>query len=329
MGYYDNYDDYQRYLKDYNNSQQGGQWARNILGGPIGWIMNATGKRNAFENTIHEGLYGGIAFEEMNDRDVYESMQPGDWDAFNKMSNEERRAFMVKRKAEVGKQKSVESEQQAAADKEKENAAQRDKFRNDQIARLDAFAKEMGMPVEQLMQTDAYAKALRDQTYAQSAQGAANSGLGYGGMSAMNADQTTKNALLGYQMQRQQAGAQATQQAFNMMSQVENDAEGRRRYEQDMNMQLQAAQQQAQMRNYAEQQGKKQGLYSMAGGIIGGMYGGPTGAAFGSQLGSGLAGSTSQPYQATGYKYPTGTSARGSGGLYGNSGNSGGYRPIG
>lgn len=311
----------------YDDSSRGFQAA---FGGPIGWYEAATGRKNDLENWTRNNIFGQYDYSgAMNDKDVYESMNEDDWKSFNRSNAEEQAAFVKQRKSEIAPQLAAKQKAAEAEAARQKNEAERGQFQTDMIKRLDSFAKEMGMSVDQLMQTDSYAKALSQQTYANSAQSAYGSGLGYGGISAMNADQTTKNALLGYQMQRQQAGAAATQNAFGMMETMGQDAENRRRYEQGLDLQLQGAQQQAQMANYQQQQQQKAGLYSLAGGVIGGMYGGPTGAAFGSQLGGGLAGATSTPYQARGFNYPSNTGNYGSYGSGGGVGGGGGYKPMG
>lgn len=307
-----------------NGSDTGRRVMAGILGGPIGWYEAATGKKVLTNEAMK--LFGiKPTYAEMNDEDVFNSMSPGDWDEFNKMNDEERRDFVKSRKAKIG----PELEAKREADRKRIEAEAKQKDFDDQrtkiIAKVQAFADEMGMPIEQLMQKDEFAKALNKNTYSQAMGAAANRGLGLGGLSMTNADQATKNALIGYQMQRQQAGQNALGNAYGMLSQMGGESENARRYEQGLNLQLQQASEAAQQRAHAEGLGQRQSLFGLAGGALGAYFGGPTGATMGYNLGSSIGGSTYNTYQPKGYTYPN-VAGRGSGGAGGAVGGVGGVK---
>lgn len=215
-----------------------------------------------------------------------------------------------------------------AAQRDKDAAAQKqadfDNQRQKIMAKVQAFADEMNMPVDQLLQNDEFAKSLRDMTYGRSSDQALAAGAGIGGMSANNADLNAKRALLGYQFQRQQAGQQALGNAYNMLSGMAGESENARRYEQGLNLELQQAAAAAQQQQYAQRQAQMGQALGAVGMGLGYAYGGAAGAQAGGQLGSSLGGLAAGPYKPYQFKYPS-VGGRGSGGLggtkYGNYGN--------
>lgn len=181
------------------------------------------------------------------------------------------------------------------------------------LAKVQAFADEMNMPVDQLLKNDDFARSLRDMTYGQSSDQALVAGAGAGGLSAINSDLNTKRALLGYQMQRQQMGQSALQSAYAGLTGISGEMENTRRYEQDLNMQFQQAQAAAQQQAYAQKQGQYGQILGAVGAGVGAYYGGAAGAAAGGQIGSSLGGLAAGQYKPYQYKYPS-VGARGSGG---------------
>lgn len=315
------WDEYKKYLKKYGGggregAMMGQNVARGIFGGPVGWAEIAQGK--GFLGGSDP--FSGSTVSDLMTEDIYNSMSPEEWAYFAKMNGQEQADFIAGKQRELKQYGANKSKADAELASQAAEKAKRDKFQGEMIQRLDAFAKEMGMSVDQLMKTDDYAKALNQSTYARTAADMYGSGVGMSGMGTAQADINTKNALLGYQMQRQQAGAAATQNAFSMMGAMSGSEEERRRYEQGMNLQLQGAAEAARMRNYSEGLARQQQQGALLGGIAGYVIGGPTGASFGSQLGGGIAGSNYKPYQAASYQYPTG--ATGSNSNYG-------YKPLG
>lgn len=264
---------------------------------------------------------GGTGFHPDMDEDTYNSMSPEEWAQFRKMNDSQQTAFIVQRKRDIA---SGKVEVAANKDLESKRAA-REGQQEALIKKVQAFADEMGMPIAKLMQRDDFAKALNNVTYQNSMGNAMNTGAGGGGLSQANADQATKNALLGYQFQRQQAGQNALSGAFNMIGNQMQDAEGLRRYNQGMNLQMQEANAMRQAQQYQQGLGRQQSTFGLIGGIAGGALGayagGPTGAAAGFQagqgLGSALGGATYGSYQPYKYRYPSG-SGGGKGGLGGN-----------
>ncbi len=189
-----------------------------------------------------------------------------------------------------------------------------DRKRKDIIAKVQAFADEMGMPVSELMKNDDFAKELSKATMGGQMTEAANRGLGLGGISMANADEATKRALIGYQSQRQQAGQNALSNAYNMISGMKGESTALERYNQNLDLQMQQARAAAEQQQAAQRAQMLGTLGSVAGGAIGYGLGGTQGASFGSQLGGGLgsvAGTAGyKPYQ---YTYPS-TKTGGSGG---------------
>lgn len=311
--------DYQRYVKDAWTNQwarRGGeQVARGLLGGPVGWYELASGKSLLGGNDP----FNGTTINRNMTEDVYNAMTPQEWQAFAKMSDDEQANFISSKSREVAKGKSQQDaadKAQAALDKQRSD---REAAQADLIKKVQAFADEMNMPIDQLMQKDGFAQALRNTTYQNSMGNAMNTGAGAGGLSQANADQTTKNALLGYQFQRQQAGQQALGNAFNMIGQQNATAEDIARYNQNMNLQMQALQAQRQAADYQQGLSRSGGTLGLVGAGLGAYFGGAAGAQAGYQIGSGIGQQnyqTSNPYQAYRYTYPSSTRGGGLGGSY-------------
>lgn len=321
MPLYDDYKSYQNQAK-YDDVRRGGgalagqgkaQWqdaAAAALGGPIGWYEAATGKK-VLSNQIH-GLFGDqAAYQEMNDEEVFKSMSPQDWEAFNKMSPGERLSFVTSRRTQIAVGKAPKPGEQEAANKEK----QFQEWKMQKMRDLDAFSKQMGMSVQDLIKAgDAGVQAAGANATSQAGAAAYGAGLTGGGVSAMNTQRAVTDAQQRYQMGRQQLGLQATNDLLGQMGQMGRENEDIRRYEQSMNLNLQNAQEQARQRNYAEGMGRQQSMFGLAGGVIGGVYGGPQGAAMGYNIGSGVGGMAYQPYTARAPQYPSGQRPQGLGG---------------
>lgn len=186
--------------QDYQNQMNGtGNTARDVgqafLAPGISWIADATGNSQTVNNaTDFAGLWKNSVENKDMTQEVYNSMTPAEWDAFQKMDGGGQSSFIQSRKQQI-------SSQQPALDAQ-----------NKMKAQLQAFADEMNMPVDQLLKNDAFAQALNKSTYGNAMSNAAGRGLGPGGISTANADLTSKQALLGYQMQRQQQGLGALSQ---------------------------------------------------------------------------------------------------------------------
>lgn len=315
------YQEYQKQLEQHrkNNYGKSGQdFVRGLFGGPVGWYELASGKSLLGQNDP----FAGSTLSDSMDEEVYNSMSPDEWARFAKMSREEQAAFFDSRKREIA---AVMPELQKKAKAEKELAdkrSARETAQDDLIKKVQAFADEMNMPIDQLMQKDEFAQALNKQSYQNAMGRALNTGAGMGGLSQVNADQATKNALLGYQMQRKSMGQQAMGQAFGMLQNQNVWAEDIARYNQGLDFQMQEAEAMRRMQEYQQGMGQAQGMAGMIGGIAGAIYGGPSGAAMGQQIGSNLGGmryQSNNPYQSYKFTYPsTSRKPSGSGGLGGN-----------
>lgn len=299
MGY-NSYEDYRKGVEQGRTSETGQRLLAGIFGGPIGWYEAATGK-NVVTNEAAKLLGDTPAYEEMNDEDVYNSMSPADWDSFGKMNDKERASFVAQRKKQI--QPDIEAQKKRAEQEAKQAAF--DDQRQKIIAKVQAFADEMNMPVDELLKRDDFAKALNQTVMAQASQQGSNRGFGVGGISAANADEATKRALIGYQMQRQTAGQDALSKAHYMLSGMAGEAENARRYEQGLDLQLQQANEAMRQRQYAEGLGQRQTMMGLIGTGVGAYFGGPTGAAIGGQLGSSIGGYTYGQYNPQAYKYPS------------------------
>lgn len=293
--------------------------AKVILGGPIGWYEAATGHSVLGENDP----WSGTTMNPNMTEDVYNSMTPEEWAHFAHGSQQEQDDFIKSRQSELRDPNSPANQQKAAqakADKEEaarqKAASDREAAQTELINKVKAFADEMNMPVDQLMQKDEFAQALNRVTYQDTMGSAMARGAGTGGLSQANADQATKNALLGYQFQRQQAGQQAYNQAYGMLANQSNTAEDIARYNQGMNLQMQGLQAQQQYQQYQQNLQRSGGMLGMIGAGVGAYFGGPAGMAAGYQIGSGVGQQNylnQHPY--TPYKYSYPSSGRPLGGL--------------
>lgn len=242
-----NWADYQAQLNGGGNTER--DIAQGILAPGISWIAQATGNAQTVNNATD---FGGIFHNSIENKDmtqdVYNSMSQSDWDAFRKMGSGQQSSFIQGRAQQIAQQKPFKTAQ--------------DKM----IAQLQSFADEMNMPVDQLLKQDAFAKMLHGTTIAQGVQQGRGAGLGIGGYSQNAANASASKALLGYQMQRQQAGNQALSQINDIYNQ-----------QQGMQLSTNALNQQAN-NNYQAQQAANQQK------VIGGLtaaFGGGAGAAFG------------------------------------------------
>lgn len=323
--------DYQKQLN--NQGSMGGNTGRDVLrgfiGGPVGWGEIAGGQ------SALTGLFGmddplggmGTSLSKDMSEDVYNSMSDGEWNHFRSLGTGAQQAFIQQRQREIRDPNSQYNLQQADRKKQsdaeaalKVKADARGAAQDDLVKKVQAFADEMNMPVSELMQKDDFAQALNKVTYQNSVGKSLNTGAAGGGLSTANADQATKNALLGYQFQRQQVGNQARNEAFGMLSNQNAAAEDISRYNQGMNLQMQSLQAQSQAQQYQQNLSRSGQTLGMIGGVIGGIYGGAAGAGAGYNLGSGLGQSqyqSSNPYKPYQYSYPSSSRGGGGGSGYG------------
>lgn len=296
---------YQDYVNSKNNAGQWAQGAFNTLSNPFSNLFG----NNAAANNSPDGLgtftnplglnftggEGGWNQDLANNPAVFKSMTDADWAAFSKMSSADQSAFVKTRAAQLPTDGQISNQQMI-------------------INQVEQFAQQMNMPVDQLLKNDSFAQALNASTYENAQKSALGSGLGAGGISQQNADLASKQALLGYQMQRQQAGQQALNTAFNMNT-----------TQQQVNLQLQQLTAASQAQQFAQGQAQAGNTLGIVGGVVGGIYGGPTGAAAGQKLGSGLGSASYGSYTPYSYSNPQSYSAGGfTGGGSPSSSNTGG-----
>lgn len=298
----------------------GEDFFRGLVGGPAGWVEVGTNNRGI--------KFDGTTLSDYMTEDVYNTLTPEEWAAFAQKSDAEQQQFIQARRRaimmnQVNKAASDRDPNgpQAKARAEADRQAKYQKWRDDTNTRLDAFSKEMGMSVDELVaRGDVGMNAARSNAANQAGMAARGAGLTGGGVSNMNTTRAITDASLGYQSQRQAMGLQATQAlAGGLQNQYMND-EDRRRYEQGINMQLQQAQQAAQNQGYQQRMQQAGGPMGLVGGAVGAYFGGAQGAQAGYQLGSGLGQSNYQsqnPYKPYEYQYPSGSGSAGSGGLSG------------
>lgn len=183
----------------------------------------------------------------------------------------------------------------------------------DVMTKLQKFADEMNMPIDEVLRRgDPYATATRDLAYNQASRSAYGRGVGEGGLSSLNADESTKRALVGLEMQRKQAGQQALGQIASLGESRAGRADAMTRFGAGLDLQLQGMNAQAARDAAAEEQGRNQSIMGMIGGglgtIAGGYFGGASGAMqggkLGSQFGAGLGGLFGGGYQPTQYRNP-------------------------
>jgi hypothetical protein len=314
------------------------QGAYNTLSNPFGAIMhmaNTGGKGNLASNfgggaqgltnplgvnfTSKYGAFNGDMTE-----DVFNSMTDDDWATFKALPQNQQSAYILKRRQDIAAGKVAANAEQERVRKEQEYQA----WRQQTMVRLDEFSKKMGMSVEELIKAgDAGVIAARNDAASMSGR----QGLGLtGGVSAANTERAVADAAMRYQLQRQQMGAQATEGLLGQLNTQYLNDEDRRRYEQNMNLQLQSANGAAMAAKYAQAQQQQAGLMGMAGTVLGGIWGGAEGAKAGGQIGPAFGTyqyGNSNPYQPYQYQYPSGTGARQ--GLGSTRNNTGGYNPLG
>lgn len=323
------WDDYQ-YQRQHNRTGTTGQdigvgLLRGLVGGPVGWGELANGASRGKPTEGANDLLGmhfgnGTTLNDNMTEDVYNSMSEDEWNNFAHMSQAEQTDFIARRSAEVAKTKAGIDKADAAQKKLDDEKNARDQQQKDIISKVQKFADEMNMPVDELMQKDGFAQALNKVTYQDAMGKSLNTGAGEGGLSVANADQATKNALLGYQMQRQQMGQQAYNQAYGMINNMGLQAEDLARYNQGMDLQMQALRAQAYNQQYQQGLGKSGQVTGMLGGLVGAYFGGAAGGAAGSQIGSGIGQQSyqsSNPYKVPQYTYPSSTRSN-TGGFGGN-----------
>lgn len=153
-----------------------------------------------------------------------------------------------------------------------------EQWRDQVMGRLDKFSQDMGKPLDQLLKegdlgaTSAYTTGAN-----QAATGAYGRGVGGGGLSTMNTQRAALDAGMGYQQNRQAMGLQATNGLLgSLQGQIGND--------QQINLQLQNAQANAE----AYDANRKAQQWQAAGSILGGVVGGATSYAGGGSFGSGF-----------------------------------------
>lgn len=306
-----------------NQKQYGGanDYIRGIFGGPVGWAELASGHGILGDTFGEHKADVGLSEEDFN------LMTDDEMQQYERMNQNERAAFLDQIRAERAGDKAAQDKQAAEEKKLKDEQDARDVQQKSILDKVQKFADEMNMPVSELMQRDDFAKALNAHTYQNAMADGMGTGAGMGGLSVANADQATKNALLGYQMQRQQMGQQAYDRAYGMIDSQNQRAEDLYRYNQGMNMQMDALRGQAQYNSYQQKLGQSGQTLGLIGGVVGAYFGGAAGGQAGYQIGSGIGQQNyqqSNPYRPYKYSYPSGSRPSGGlgGGGYGNNGGS-------
>ena len=181
------------------------------------------------------------------------------------------------------------------------------------MVRLDAFAKEMSMPIQELIaRGDLGVINAGNAGLAASSSAAYGAGLGDGGVSTMNTQRAVTDAQSGYQLQRAGLGLQGYNSLLNTLGEAGREREDKRQYEQKLDLELQQADEAMRQRRHAE----GSGTLSTGLGIVGGAAGAlltrtPQGAMAGYGLGSGLGGLVYGQYKPRPMKYPSGYKQRG------------------
>lgn len=296
-----------------------------FFGGKRNDVMNMLG------NTFGEDFKGNISWEDTaQDRDVYSQMDAEQWEELSKLTSVGQRNWIKQRgwdlangrgrprgKFQSHRNSGQPQQDDAAGQGQANDEAAFQQWKMNKMRELDAFSKQMGMSVDQLIAAgDAGVMSAGNEGRSQAGAASFGAGLGQGGISTMNSQRAVADAQQRYQMGRQQLGLQANTELLNQMGQMGRESEDMRRYDNQMGLQMQQMQEAARQRNHAEGLGKQQSLFGLAGGVIGGVYGGPQGAALGYNLGSGLGGMGYKPYKAQTPTYPN--SRRTSYGLGGN-----------
>lgn len=289
------------YVNSKNNAGQVIQGGFNTFSDPFSNLFgnNAAAnntKTGTFSNPLglnFTGGQGGWNQDLANDPEVFKSMTDEDWAAFSKMGSAEQSAWVAKRKKDLPQIAAAASEE-----------AKYQQWRKDTMARLDKFSKEMSMSVPELLASgnlgvqQAQSAGLR----AGAGQGLAAGSTG-GGISELNSQKAAMDSMNQYATQRQQIGLAATQGLIQF-------DEGRRQYDQGINLQMQQANMANYNQQYMQHQQQQAGLLGLAGTVVGGIYGGPMGAQAGGQLGQAAGGYMYQqqnPYTPPKYKTPYGS----------------------
>lgn len=300
------YEEYIRQAKGFamngGNSQRDA--AKAVFEGPVGWYDLATGKHTL------GGIEGYDASNMLMNKDVYDSLTPDEWASFRMMSQADQQRFMDNRMNDLIRTGKARKDQAGTDQAQADNEAKYAAWREQAMQRLDKFSQDMGKPLDQLLKEgDLGAKAATTTGANQAATAAYGRGIGGGGLSTANTQRSFLDAGMGYQLQRQQMGAQATQGLIQGLQTQYMNTEDRRRYEQGMNLQLQQAQAGAQNQLYQQNSQQAGGTLGLIGAGVGAYFGGAAGAQAGYSLGSGLGSQqyqTDHPYQPYQYKYPSG-----------------------
>lgn len=210
---------------------------------------------------------------------------------------------------------SFQTPQDAAAKAQVDKEAAFQQWRQSTMQRLDAFSKEMGLPVEELIKRgDLGVMNAGNNAISSAGSAAYGAGLDSGGVSSMNTQRAVTDAQSKYQLARQGLGLQATQGLLGEMGNMAHETEDTRRYEQGLNMSLQQANEQARQMRFAQGQQQTSQIFGAVGGAAGAYFGGPAGASAGYNLGSGLGGAAYGQYRPNNLTYPSGSRGGGLGG---------------
>lgn len=321
--------------QDYNQQRGAGggnsyrDWGMGLLGGPIGWIADATGNQNSINQTTDFAhLWKNTTLNPSMTEDVYNSMNAQEWDAFRAMDQGHQDQFIKQRASDVA----AKGVSDAANKDQQDKQASYDTWRTQVLQQLQSFANKMNMSVADLVATKdtGVISAMGQGVRAAGNQNLAAGMSGMGGLSDLNTQKAAMDSMQGYQMQRAGLGLQATQALQGGLQQQYMNYTQQQQYNQQMQLQLQQAQAAQQMFQY--QQGKAQAgqTTGMIGGIAGAYFGGPAGAQAGYNIGSSVGQNSYPSYGGYNYQYPSGQSPFGSGQNSGGTGGlGGGYKPNG
>lgn len=293
---------YQDYRKKYRSGNDftdvGNFLVRGTLGGPVGQGEAMSGHAGTDLLGLHVG--NGTTLDDTMTEDVYNSMSPAEWEHFAHLDRGSQREFITSRQKEIQRSQPARD----AAAKAKADALARDKWTSEQQAKVQKFADEMGMGVDELLaKGDTGMSKVADTAVNTSQRGAYSRGLGSGGVSTLNTQRAMGDAMNNYVFARQQAGNSAR---MGLLQQIE----GTREYNQGIDLQLQQARAGAQNQAYQQAMQQAGGPMGMVGAAAGAYFGGPSGAQAGYQIGSGIGQNNyqqSNPYKPYQYKNNYGT----------------------
>lgn len=299
---------YQQLRQGDRTGRTGEDFARGLLGGPAGWYEVGSG--NSIGG-ISSGIFSGTTLNDAMTEDVYNSMSPEEWQAFAHMSNQQQMEFIHNRAREVGAGRVQAQAGQRTANDAAAKEAQFQQWRKGQMDKLQAFADEMGMSVDELAKRgDLGLQNVTNQGNRVASAQAYGAGLSGGGISALNNQKAVADAQAQYQMQRNQLGLQARGQLLDQLGGLAHEREDMRRYEQGMDMNMQQAQAAAMQQRYQQGLAQSGGMLGLVGGVAGAYFGkSPEAAQAGYQLGSGLGQqqyANQNPYSPYRYRYPSG-----------------------